>query len=280
MLRLQDLRRSSINKMSSSGRVITSSWQLLSCAMNRLRHTDEWHIDQNMLEKLTEMVKDEEVATRFVNGSWHKLINKIDEGEYRRKLDGLKMKWQRRPDFLHYLFNTWLNPLAHKFCRLWLSMCHGDSDTVFLNIDSLIEGQIAEIKRSLEISNLKEKYGAKSNPILKNISNNINHLALKKIWLEIKRAREIVDDPQNKKLEIGVDIPTMYERDMDFKMRDLTSMLEEICMGPILKVREVRRLIKGVISLVLLDDPGALLTTLPRNGSHERKIVDKFNKSY
>ncbi|KAI5681577.1 hypothetical protein M9H77_02805 [Catharanthus roseus] len=69
-----------------------------------------------------------------------------------------KAKWKSMPDFLHYLFNTWLNPLAHKFVRcwtksvmhfgveitnraesehsvlkLWLSTCHGDLDTVFLN---------------------------------------------------------------------------------------------------------------------------------------------------
>ncbi|KAI5650466.1 hypothetical protein M9H77_36471 [Catharanthus roseus] len=155
----------------------------------------------------------------------------------------------------------------HSALKLWLSTCHGDFDTVFLNMDSLIEGQIAEIKTSLEISKLKEKYDAKSNPILKNISNNISHLALKKIWLEIKREREIFDDPQNKcrhylrnlrglpcacelvgrnvyalplqmediyifwrKLEIGVDIPNVHERDMDFEMRDLSSMLEEIIM--------------------------------------------------
>ncbi|KAI5662450.1 hypothetical protein M9H77_21773 [Catharanthus roseus] len=117
--------------------------------------------------------------------------------------------WQRRPNFLHYLFNAWLNPLAHKFCRvwtsevlhfgvetmnraesehlvlkLWLSTFHGDLDTVLLNIDSLIECQIVEIKSLLKISKLKEKYGMKSNPILKNI-------------------------------KIGVDIPTVHERDMD-----------------------------------------------------------------
>ncbi|KAI5662601.1 hypothetical protein M9H77_21924 [Catharanthus roseus] len=128
-------------------------------------------------------------------------------------------RWQRRPDFLHYLFNTWLNPLAHKFYRvwtsevlhfgveitnraesehsvlkLWLSTCHGDLDTTFLNIDSLIEGQIAEIKTSLEIPKLKEKYSAKSNLILKNISHNISHLALKRIWLEIKRPHNIFDN--------------------------------------------------------------------------------------
>ncbi|KAI5668309.1 hypothetical protein M9H77_18162 [Catharanthus roseus] len=111
------------------------------------------HIDQNVLAKLTEMIKDEDITSRFVNGSWHKLLNEIDEG---------------------------------------------DLDTVFLNIDLLIEGQIAEIKSSLEFSRLKEKFNAKSNPILKNISNNISHLTLKKIWVEIKRAPEIIHDPINK----------------------------------------------------------------------------------
>ncbi|KAI5681145.1 hypothetical protein M9H77_02372 [Catharanthus roseus] len=97
-----------------------------------------------------------------------------------------------------------LNPLAHKFVRvwtsevlhfgveatnrvesehsilkLWISTCHGDLDTVLLNIGFVIEGQIAEIKK-MEYSRLKEKYNV-SNPILKNISNNISHRALKKI---------------------------------------------------------------------------------------------------
>ncbi|KAI5656358.1 hypothetical protein M9H77_25151 [Catharanthus roseus] len=45
------------------------------------------HIDQNLLAKLTEIVKDEEMAQRFANGSWRKLINEIDEVEYQRKLD-------------------------------------------------------------------------------------------------------------------------------------------------------------------------------------------------
>ncbi|KAI5668574.1 hypothetical protein M9H77_18427 [Catharanthus roseus] len=93
--------------------------------------------------------------------------------------------------------------------------------------------QIAKIKTSLEISKLKGKYGAKSNPILKNISNNISHLALKKIWLEIKRAREIFDDPQNR---------------CGHNLRKSHGLPYEISTGPISKVRKVRRLIKGVIS--------------------------------
>ncbi|KAI5661284.1 hypothetical protein M9H77_20607 [Catharanthus roseus] len=156
------------------------------------------------------MVKNEEVAQRFVNGSLRKLINELDEVEYQRKLEVLKARWRTRPDFLNYLFSTWLNPFAHKFCRttnraeiehsvlkLWLSTCHGDLDTVFFNIDSLIQAQIAEIKYSLEISRLKEKYGAKSNLIVKNLCNKISHLGLKKIMDELKKARQMVEEPRS-----------------------------------------------------------------------------------
>ncbi|KAI5672580.1 hypothetical protein M9H77_12944 [Catharanthus roseus] len=86
----------------------------------------------------------------------------------------------------------------HSVLKLWLSTCHGDLDTVFLNIDFVIEGQIAEIKSSLEYSRLKEKYNAKGIPILKIINNNISHLEMKKIRVELKRAPEIIDDPKNK----------------------------------------------------------------------------------
>ncbi|KAI5663736.1 hypothetical protein M9H77_23059 [Catharanthus roseus] len=86
----------------------------------------------------------------------------------------------------------------HLVLKLWLSTCYGDLDTVFLNIDSLIEGQIADIKASLEFSKTKEKNNAKSNHIFYILSNKISHLALKKIWSEIARAVRIYDDPENK----------------------------------------------------------------------------------
>ncbi|KAI5683381.1 hypothetical protein M9H77_04609 [Catharanthus roseus] len=50
----------------------------------------------------------------------------------------------------------------HSVLKLWLSICHGDLDTVFLNIDSIIESQIADVKSSLEFSKLKEKKIGKS----------------------------------------------------------------------------------------------------------------------
>ncbi|KAI5681411.1 hypothetical protein M9H77_02639 [Catharanthus roseus] len=131
--------------------------------MDTTYKTNKRHIDQNVLAELTKMVKDEEVATLFVNSSWHKLINEIDE-------------------VLHFGVETTNHAESeHSILKLWLSMCHGDLDTVFFNIDSVIESHITEIKSSLEISKLKEKFNAESNLILKNIRNNISHFALKKI---------------------------------------------------------------------------------------------------
>ncbi|KAI5672900.1 hypothetical protein M9H77_13264 [Catharanthus roseus] len=159
---------------------------------------------------------------------------------------------------------------------------------------------IANIKSSLENSWTKEKFNAKNNPILRNISNKINHLALKKIWIEIKRATTIIDDPKNKcghymrtshdlscscelitrfnhmlpiqlvdieafwrTLEIGGFHPSTHEKDMnmDSEMRSLTDLLYQISTGPISKVREMRRLVKGVLSSVLPEDPCMTLTS-------------------
>ncbi|KAI5676814.1 hypothetical protein M9H77_07764 [Catharanthus roseus] len=52
-------------------------------------------------------------------------------------------------------------------------------------------------------------------------------------------------------------------QEMDFEMRDLTSMLEEISTGPISEVQEVRRLIKGVICPMLPENPCLPLTNPP-----------------
>ncbi|KAI5678012.1 hypothetical protein M9H77_08962 [Catharanthus roseus] len=159
MLRLQYLRKSSCNRLSSSGRV-----------MCRLETSYDFSMNKTLVVHL-KLIKDEEVAQRFVNGSWYKLINEIDEAEYCRKLEVLKSRvWTS--EVLHFGVEiTNRVESEHSILKLWLSTCHRDLDTVFLNIDSVIESQIAEIKSSLEISNLKEKYDAKSNLILKNLSN-------------------------------------------------------------------------------------------------------------
>ncbi|KAI5659020.1 hypothetical protein M9H77_27813 [Catharanthus roseus] len=183
------------------------------------------HIDQNVLANLIEMIKDEEVASRVAT------MNCVES--------------------------------EHSVLKLWLSTSHGDLDTVFLNIESLIKGQIVEIKSSLEFSRLKENFSAKSNPILMDISNKISHLALKKIRVEIKRVPEIINDPMNKTLEIGADIPSAQAQDMDSEMRDLASLLDRICTSDISKVKEMMRLKKGVLSPVLPEDPGTTLTILP-----------------
>ncbi|KAI5681648.1 hypothetical protein M9H77_02876 [Catharanthus roseus] len=150
----------------------------------------------------------------------------------------------------------------HSVLKLWLSTCHGDLDTVFRNIDSLIKGQIADIKALLEFSKTKEKNNVKSNHIFYIVSNKISHLAFKKIWLEITRAAGIYDDPKNKcghylrtshglpcacepitrfdhilpiqlydidvfwkTLEIGSRHPSAWQQDMDFEMHSFTDLL-------------------------------------------------------
>ncbi|KAI5681560.1 hypothetical protein M9H77_02788 [Catharanthus roseus] len=184
------------------------------------------HIDQNLLAKLTEMIKDEEVASR----------------------------------------------------------------------------QIAEIKYSLAFSKHKEKFSEKSNPILKNISNNIIHLALKKILLEIKRACEIIDDLLNKcghylrkshgllcsceligqyehLLPLKLEDVSVFWKTLEIGIRDLASLLDQISTGPISKIREVHR----VLSPVLVEDPGAILTTPPEHAvtKGQRKTNStKKDKSY
>ncbi|KAI5648500.1 hypothetical protein M9H77_34505 [Catharanthus roseus] len=95
----------------------------------------------------------------------------------------------------------------HSVLKLWLSTCHGDLDTVFLNIDLLIEGQIADIKVSLEFSKTKEKHNAKSNHIFY-ILHDINAF-----W---------------KTLEIGGPHPLARQQNMDFEMRSLTDLLHQI----------------------------------------------------
>ncbi|KAI5678369.1 hypothetical protein M9H77_09319 [Catharanthus roseus] len=141
------------------------------------------HINQNVLAKLTELIKNEEVASRFINGLWKKLLDEIDEQEYLIKLDALKTKWKSRTNFLHNLFNNWLNPFAHKFVRCWTKT------------------------------------------------------------------------PQ---------------QDMDSEMRSLTDLLHQINTGPISKVREMRRLAKGVLNPVLPEDPGSRWRGRPPRAPRER----------
>ncbi|KAI5675289.1 hypothetical protein M9H77_06239 [Catharanthus roseus] len=197
------------------------------------------------------------------------------------------------------MFSTWLNLFAHKICRVWtsqvfhfsvettncaeiehsvlkvwLSTCHGDLDTVFLNVDSLIQSQIAEIKYTLKISKPKEKYGAKSNAILKNLSNKVSHLALKKIMDELKKAREMVEEPRSNCLHYlrkSHGLPCACElihRDMDSEMRDLTLLIHEISIGPISKVQEARRIIKGIISPTVITKGRQKTNSTERDKSH------------
>ncbi|KAI5648061.1 hypothetical protein M9H77_34066 [Catharanthus roseus] len=73
------------------------------------------YIDQNVLAKLTDIVKDEEVAQRV----WTSQV-------------------------LHFGVETTNRAESeHSVLKLWLSTCHGNLDTIFFNIDSLIQAQVA-----------------------------------------------------------------------------------------------------------------------------------------
>ncbi|KAI5650558.1 hypothetical protein M9H77_36563 [Catharanthus roseus] len=81
-----------------------------------------------------------------------------------------------------------------------------------------------------------------------------------------------------KKLEIGSDIPEEHHRDMESEMRDLTLLLHEISTGPISNVREVRRLIKGVIHPVLHDDPSQPLSNPPETAVTKGRQKTNYTK--
>ncbi|KAI5647838.1 hypothetical protein M9H77_33843 [Catharanthus roseus] len=83
-----------------------------------------------------------------------------------------------------------------------------------------------------------------------------------KLWLSTCYEEDVVIFWR--KLEIRSDILEEHHRDMKSEIRDLTSLLQEISTGPISNVWEVRRLIKGVIHLVLPDDPCQPLSTPQR----------------
>ncbi|KAI5682918.1 hypothetical protein M9H77_04146 [Catharanthus roseus] len=69
--------------------------------------------------------------------------------------------------FLHFGSETTNRAESeHPLLKAWIATRHGNLDTIFLKIDTLIEGQITEIKTTLEYSRLKEKDNDKSNLVI------------------------------------------------------------------------------------------------------------------
>ncbi|KAI5676337.1 hypothetical protein M9H77_07287 [Catharanthus roseus] len=134
------------------------------------------YIDQNVLATLTEIVKDEDVAQRFVNE---------------------KTNWAQS---------------EHSVLKLWLSTCHGDLDTMthwkFLNLK---RSQMVEEPGSKCLHYLRKSHGLRCAYELVNMCQYL-----------IPIQEEDVDIFW-RKLEIGSDIPEEHDRDMESKMRDLTS---------------------------------------------------------
>ncbi|KAI5664907.1 hypothetical protein M9H77_24230 [Catharanthus roseus] len=172
----------------------------------------------------------------------------------------------------------------HSILKLWLSTCHGDLDTVFLNVDSVMKCEeqchIEEYKQSHQSLGFEEDmsghYLRKSHglPCACELLGRYEHFLLLKLedvsvfW---------------RTLEIRVDFPQAHARDMDFEIHDLTFMLDQISTGPTSKVREYRRLIKGVLCPVLSNDPCTPLTSpLEHAVTKGRRKTNstKRNKSY
>ncbi|KAI5666197.1 hypothetical protein M9H77_16050 [Catharanthus roseus] len=66
---------------------------------------------------------------------------------------------------------------------------------------------------------------------------------------------------------------------MDSEMCSLTDLLHEISTGPISKVKEIRLLVKGVLSPVFPEDPGVTLTSPPEVAvTKERKKTNSTKR--
>ncbi|KAI5680709.1 hypothetical protein M9H77_01936 [Catharanthus roseus] len=219
------------------------------------------------------------------------------------------------------------HPTSIAMIRMWPYVLIMDT-TYKMNKESglmpVIEGVFSKSYNTLSRRYINQNVLAKLTEMVKNeevaARNWISHWALKKIWDEIKGARELSDDAQNKcghylrkshglpcacellsryehwillqledvyvfwrTLEIGVDVPSSHAWDMESEMRDLTTMLDEISTGPISKVRECRRLMKGILCPVLPEDPCALLTSPPEHAvtkGRQKTNSTKRDKSY
>ncbi|KAI5656697.1 hypothetical protein M9H77_25490 [Catharanthus roseus] len=177
------------------------------------------------------ILKDEQMATCE---NWQLFVH---DGRHNHAIGVYTLGHAQIKSVMHFGVETtnWAES-EHSVLKILFSTCHGDLDTVFLNIDSLIEGQIADIKASLEFSRTKKNFNAKSNQILRML------VDIEAFW---------------KTLEIDSCHPSARQHGIDSEMRSLTDLLYQISIGPISKVREMRRLAKGVLNPVLPEDPGS-----------------------
>ncbi|KAI5658357.1 hypothetical protein M9H77_27150 [Catharanthus roseus] len=91
------------------------------------------------------------------------------------------------------------DPTGKNFTVATAFMCNEHATTYRWALQQIKHLYVSSAMSTGNVSILNdEKYEVKSNPILKNVSNYINHMALKKIWLEIKKAGELSDDAQSK----------------------------------------------------------------------------------
>lgn len=95
---MRDLTRVITNKELSLMLVIKKVFNQ-SCHMLCMRH-----IDQNIVGKLTPTIG-EDVTSMFINSTRHNIINSNNEVDFNERLEKMKVKWRKRPNFVHYLFD-------------------------------------------------------------------------------------------------------------------------------------------------------------------------------
>ncbi|KAI5648222.1 hypothetical protein M9H77_34227 [Catharanthus roseus] len=229
MIRLQDLRRSSCNRLSSSGRV-----------MCRLVISYDFSENKTFAQKIYNVVV--KIKKNRMQGR-----NTVEEVLCLSAQRGYTVFYGNREESNVLSDIVVAYPTSIAMIIMW--SCIMIIDTTYKtnkHIDHNVLAKLTEMVKDEEVAqriwtSQVLHFGVETTNRAES-----EHSVLK-LWLSMYH-------------EIGVDIPDLHERDMDSEIRDLTSMLEKISTGPISKVREVRHFIKGVICPVLPEDPCHLLT--------------------
>ncbi|KAI5662279.1 hypothetical protein M9H77_21602 [Catharanthus roseus] len=277
MLRLQDLRRSSCNRLSSSGNSC-GTLQYITISPRTRRQLCKIY-DVCSAQKIYDIVA--KIKRNRMQGR-----NMVEEVLCLSAQRGYTVFHRNREE--SNVLTVGMTPTGKNFTVATTFMCNEQATTYRWVLQQIKHLYCTSAKSNGQSSIINE-----GEPLGLNISSvafwgrdNKPHLALKKIMNELKKAREMDEEPGSnclhylrksyglpcacelvhgcqylipileedvdiflRKLEIGSNIPEEHDRYMDFEMHDLTSLIQEISTGPICKVQEVRRLIKDVYLL-------------------------------
>ncbi|KAI5652789.1 hypothetical protein M9H77_29976 [Catharanthus roseus] len=253
MLRLHDLRRSSCNRLSSSERVLCrfkiynivakikknqmqgrNTIEEVLCLRGQRGYTIFYknHEESNVL---SDIVVAHQTSIAMIRTWPYVLI--MDTTYNMPLLEAVEMTLTGK-DFTvttTFMCNEqattyrWvLQQIKHLYVTYAMSNGHGsifnEGEPLGLDISSVAFG--VETTNCAESETIAINFAAESNATLKNISNKISLLALKKIWLEIKKARRMVEDPESKCLHYlrkSHGLPCACERSKVLKLEEEAS---------------------------------------------------------